>query len=187
MANRAHVLVVDDEANLADVYASWLSEYHTVDTAYSGPEAIEHFDSSVDVVILDRRMPGPSGDTVLEELRNRHPDCLVAMLTAVEPDFDILELGFDTYLTKPITAADLTAVVNQLLRRSEYTETLRELFAKLSKRETLAAQKPQYKLESNDQYQQLKADIKRLRAQSEEHIDELNDEDFEALFHRLDA
>ncbi|MFC6874320.1 response regulator [Halobellus marinus] len=187
MDNQSHVLVVDDEADLADLYASWLSAKHTVETAHSGSEAIENVHDSIDVVLLDRRMPGLSGNAVLEEIRERHPECPVAMITAVDPDFDILEMGFDAYVTKPISAEELTTVVDCLLRRSEYTETLQEFFAKLSKRETLSSQKPQFELESNEQYRKLEEDIERLRKQSEEHITELDDEDFEALFHRLDA
>lgn len=180
------VVIVDDEPDLADLYASWLSGDYAVSTAYDGREALDVLDDSVDVVLLDRRMPGTSGDEVLERIRDRELDCGVAMITAVDPDFDILELGFDAYLTKPVAASDLAAVTTRLIRRSEYTDTLREFFAKLSTRETLAAEKPEFELEADERYLELEAEIDRLREESEAYMSELDGEDFEALFYRLD-
>ncbi|WP_049985329.1 response regulator [Halobellus rufus] len=181
------VLIVDDEPDLAQLYASWLGDEYDVETAYDGATALEQFSRPVDVALLDRRMPGMSGDEVLEALRDRQADCSVAMITAVDPDFDILELGFDAYLTKPVGATELRSVVDRLLRRSEYTDTLRAFFAKLSKREALTEEKPQFELEADERYQRLEAEIETLRRESEAHLSELDDEDFEALFYRLDA
>jgi DNA-binding response OmpR family regulator len=180
------VLVVDDESDLADLYASWLREEYTVDTAYDGDGAIDVLDESVDVVLLDRRMPGMSGDEVLGWIREHGLGCGVAMITAVDPDFDILELGFDAYLTKPVAASKLTDVTSRLIRRAEYTDTLQELFAKLSTRETLVAEKPTFELEADERYRELEAEIEALREESEAYMSELDGEDFEALFYRLD-
>ncbi|MGQ4554367.1 response regulator [Halobellus sp. GM3] len=187
MSAHPHVLIVDDEPDLADLYASWLEAEHIVQTANDGTSALELLDESVDVVLLDRRMPGMSGDEVLERIRERYPDCTVAMITAVDPDFDILKMGFDAYLTKPVGQTDLNDVIDRLLRRSEYTETLREFFMKLSKREALEAEKPDFELESDERYRQLESEIESLRRQSEAHMADLDGEDFEALFYRLDA
>jgi len=186
MSGAHRVVVVDDEPDLADLYASWLPEEHAVDTAYDGHGALETLDESVDVVLLDRRMPGMSGDEVLEWIRERDLGCAVAMITAVDPDFDILELGFDAYLTKPVAAPELTDVTDRLLRRAEYTDTLQEFFAKLSTRETLVAEKPEFELESDERYRRLEEEIERLREESEAYMSELDGEDFEALFYRLD-
>jgi len=90
---RAHVLIVEDRPEIARLYESWLSDDYTVTVAHDGDEAVETFDDSIDVVILDRRLPGRPGDEVLAAIREES-DCTVAMATAVEPDFDILELGF---------------------------------------------------------------------------------------------
>ncbi|WP_144906325.1 response regulator [Halobellus captivus] len=187
MSANPHVLVVDDEPDLAELYASWLRDEYTVETAHDGPSALEQFDETVDVVLLDRRMPGVSGDEVLEQIRNRGTDCSVAMITAVDPDFDILELGFDAYLTKPVGETALKDVIDRLLRRSDYTDTLQTFFSKLSKREALMAEKPQFQLDADERYQRLEAEIETLRQQSESHLAELDGEDFEALFYRLDS
>ena len=180
------ILIVDDEPDLTDLYASWFPDEYAVETAYDGRSAIEALDSSVDVVLLDRRMPGMSGDEVLQWIRDQRLGCGVAMITAVDPDFDILELGFDAYLTKPVKASDLMDVTDRLVRRSEYTSTLREFFKKLSTRETLAAEKPAFELDADERFQELEAEVEWLRQESEAHMSELDGDDFEALFYRLD-
>jgi len=58
----ATVLVVDDEPDVADAYAAQLQNEFIVSTAYGGQEALDKIDDSVNVVLLDRRMPGISGD-----------------------------------------------------------------------------------------------------------------------------
>ena len=182
-----NVLIVDDEPDLAELYASWLTDEYNVKTAIDGTTALEKFDQSIAVVLLDRRMPDLSGDEVLKQIREHHTNCGVAMVTAVDPNFDILELGFDAYLTKPVDRAELNTVVDRLLRRSEYTETLQAFFAMVSKREALMTEKPQAELETDQRYKQLESEIEELRRESEAHLSELEEEDFEALFYRFDS
>jgi len=133
------VLLVDDEPDLVDVYKLWLSDSCDVLTATDGETAPELVDKSVDIVFLDRRMPGMAGDEVLREIQTRGYDPQVAMRTAVDPATDTVDLPFDDYLTKPIARAELEAVIDILLRRAEYDERSRELFALSSKRATLEA------------------------------------------------
>ncbi|PSP15165.1 DNA-binding protein, partial [Halobacteriales archaeon QH_10_67_13] len=87
----ATVLVVDDERDVADAYAAQLEEEFIVMTAYGGQQALDWIDASVDVVLLDRRMPDISGDEVLEKIHGRDLQARVAMVTAVDPDFDIID------------------------------------------------------------------------------------------------
>lgn len=187
MTDHNRVLVVDDEPDLTELYASFLPEKYAVDTAYNGDDALKTLDESVDVVLLDRRMPGISGDTVIKRIRERDLGCGVAMITAVTPDFDILELGFDAYLTKPVAASELTDVTERLFRRKEYTDTLQEFFAKLSARDALVAEKPRAELEVDTQYQELETEIEALREEAKAYASKLDGEDFEALFYRLDG
>lgn len=111
------VLVADDETAFTDSLAVWLSDEYEVRTAYSGREAIEKYDSTVDVVLLDYRMPGLSGDQVFERLRERPGDAHVAILTATDPQFrreTVDSPPFDESLTKPITKGELLAAVERL-------------------------------------------------------------------------
>ena len=180
------VLVVDDEPAIADAHAQWLSEEYTVKTAYDGEQALEVMDESIDVVLLDRRMPGISGDDVLNTIRDRNYDCRVAMVSAVEPNFDILELGYDTYLVKPVSEADqLLETVETLLRRSQYDGEMQELLALASKKGTLEAKKTQSELEEHTEYQRLTDRLDTLYERVSSTTDDLDDDDLRAEFFEL--
>lgn len=76
-------------------------------TASSGEKALELLDCAVDVVLLDRNMPGLSGDEVLREISRRGYECRVAMVTAVTPQSDIFDVEIEDYLVKPIHRDEL--------------------------------------------------------------------------------
>ncbi|GAA0718363.1 DNA-binding response OmpR family regulator [Halorubrum trapanicum] len=186
------VLVVEDEPDLADLYAAWLGDEYRVRTAYGGHEALDQLDEAddeVDAILLDRRMPGLSGDEVLTAVRDRGIDCRVAMVTAVEPDFDILEMGFDDYLVKPVTSDTLRETVEGLLRRGEYDSEVQELFSLTSKKAMLESEKSASDLADNEEYQRLTDRITELREQADESRDAVatNDEDYEKLFQDFDT
>ena len=126
---RPTVLVVDDDRALADTCEYWLRDEYDVRVAYGGTQALEQVDDGIDVVLLDRRMPGVSGDDVLAEIDARGLDCRVAMMTAVAPDTDIVEMPFDEYLVKPVDEESVTETVEELLVRAEFDERIREYFA----------------------------------------------------------
>ncbi|QKG91510.1 HalX domain-containing protein [Halorubrum salinarum] len=186
------VLVVEDEPDLADLYAAWLGDEYRVRTAYGGREALDQLDEAdnqVDAILLDRRMPGLSGDEVLTAVRDRGIDCRVAMVTAVEPDFDILEMGFDDYLVKPVTSDTLRETVEGLLRRGEYDSEVQELFSLTSKKAMLESEKSANDLADNEEYQRLTDRIEELRERADESRDAVasDDEDYEKLFQDFDA
>jgi DNA-binding response OmpR family regulator len=132
-SERPVVLVVDDERGLADLYAVWLDETCDTRVAYGGQAALDELDDSIDIVFLDRRMPTLSGDDVAAEIRAKGLDCRICMVTAVDADFDLIELGVDDYLEKPVSQAQLQAVVDRLAARARLPERLRPLLADLSK------------------------------------------------------
>lgn len=131
------ILIVDDDEDLADTYSVWLSGNFDVATAYGGVQARKQLHDDLDLVLLDRRMPGIPGDRVLEDIRERDIDCQVAMLTAVEPDTDIIELPFDEYLVKPVTQSELRETVDNLLLRQGFDTDTQEYFAMESKADAL--------------------------------------------------
>ena len=185
------VLVVEDEPDLADLYAAWLGDEYRVRTAYGGQEALEHLDEvddDVDAILLDRRMPGLSGDEVLSAVRERGIDCRVAMVTAVEPDFDILKMGFDDYLVKPVTSDTLRDTVEGLLRRGEYDTEMQELFSLTSKKAMLETEKSATELADNDEYGRLTDRINELRSRADESLEAVteDEDDFEKLFQDFD-
>jgi DNA-binding response OmpR family regulator len=157
------VLIVEDEPDVAETYKLWLQDDYEVRMAKNGDEGLEMLDESVDVVLLDRMMPGLSGDEVLERIGERELGCRVAMVTAVEPDFDILEMGFDAYLSKPIRSQQLHDTVSNLLERSEYDSMLQEYYALVEKQATLEATKSSAELAESDEYDALTEDIAEMR------------------------
>ena len=166
------VLVVDDESSLADLYAHWLSAEYETRTAYGGEAALEATDDDVDVVLLDRRMPGLSGDAVLKRLRQQNYDVRVAMVTAVEPDFDIVDMPCQDYLVKSIDQDDLLETVDRLIRLAEYDEKRRVLSSKKVRRNVLTVEKTEAELEDSDAYQRLEREI----ADLEEEVGALSEE-----------
>jgi len=183
-AGRAEVLIADDEGELADLYAVWLSEEYDVRTAYGGEEAIAKLDG-VDVVILDRRMPEVSGDEVLAAIDEREESPYVAMVTAVEPDFDIVAMGFDDYLVKPVTREELVDTVDQLLSLERCHETTRELFALAEKRAALESRKSEEELHENAEYGRLLDRMDRLQEQTDQLVADLDEQSYRALMSDL--
>ena len=177
----AKVLVVDDEVEIADLYARWLEDEYEVEVAYTGQEALDALEEPIDVVLLDRRIPDLHGDEVLERIRQRELDCWVAMVTAVEPEFDILDMGFDDYLVKPVTGDGLRDTVATLVARGAYDAALRDHFAAVSKWAVLSAQHAPEELADSREFLDLEAEIDAQRAELDELMGELTDADFRAV------
>jgi DNA-binding response OmpR family regulator len=116
-----HVLIVDDEAVLAGVVASYL-ERAGFDTTVTGDgiEAVElarRLDPTV--IVLDLGLPGLDGVEVCRRIRT-FSDCYLIMLTARTDEVDVLiglSVGADDYVTKPFSARELVARVQAMLRR----------------------------------------------------------------------
>lgn len=159
------VLVVEDERPVADLFSTWLKQEYQVRTAYTGEEALELADAEVDAILLDRRLPDISGDEVLGRLRERGIDCRVAMVTAVDPDFDVLKLDIDEYITKPVDREDLLGVVEELLKRDSLDTHVREYLALASKKSSLEQEKTPNELRSHPEYTSLLDELTQVREQ----------------------
>jgi DNA-binding response OmpR family regulator len=122
-------LVVDDEAALADVVASYLRrENFEVRLAHDGTTALTAArEVDPDVVILDIGLPGLDGVEVCRQLRV-FSDAYVIMLTARDTEVDTvvgLSVGADDYVTKPFSPRELVARVRAMLRRPRGVPALR--------------------------------------------------------------
>ncbi len=115
------VLVIEDEAKIADYVKRGLSEAgYTVDVARDGIEGrYLALEGDYQLVVLDIMLPGIDGFGVLSALRQKR-GTPVLMLTArdrVEDRVQGLEAGADDYLVKPFAFSELLARVGALLRR----------------------------------------------------------------------
>lgn len=134
---KAHLLVVDDEPEIAESLADFLTKkegYHVL-IAHNGEQAIEFLQAMVgtkteiDLVLLDMRMPILSGLDVLSWIRN-HPHLQytrVVLLTAAASSQDKVEAlstGADDYITKPYYPQELLARVKTILRTQQLEKQL---------------------------------------------------------------
>lgn len=123
-------LVVDDEAPLADVVASYLHRDHfEVTVCHTGAEALSAArEVDPDVVVLDLGLPGIDGLEVCRRLRT-FSDAYVVMLTARDTEVDTivgLSVGADDYVAKPFSPRELVARIRAMLRRPRTVGTTPE-------------------------------------------------------------
>jgi DNA-binding response OmpR family regulator len=136
---RVRVLVADDERVLADTIAEGLRRLSfAVDVVYDGDSALERLGvNRYDVAVLDRDMPGRTGDEVCRWIIGSDLVTRVLLLTAAAGIRDRVEglgLGADDYLTKPFAFAELVARV-QALGSTTHTVTRDGLVLSLSPKE----------------------------------------------------
>lgn len=125
------ILVVEDEESLSEAISFLLSkEGFEVETAATGPAAIEKFElSGADLILLDLMLPGLSGTEVCRQIRSKSSVPII-MLTAKDSEIDKvvgLELGADDYVTKPYSSRELIARIRAVLRRGEMMESNSEV------------------------------------------------------------
>lgn len=172
------VLVVDDETDVADTYALRLTGEYETRVAYGGEEALEAMDDSVDAVLLDRRMPDIHGDDVLDEIREQGYDCVVVMLTAVDPDLNILEMDFDDYLCKPVERETLLSTLDQHLGRpsqDDSNDVVAEFLSVVSKLDVLESELSHAERERSQEFQELKARAGELGPAVQSEVDDLDE------------
>ena len=178
---RPRILVIDDEERVGQAFALWLDDYR-VETATDGEAGLELMDDGVDVVLLDRHMPGLSGSEVLERIREAGYDCRVAMVTAVDPDFDIVDMSFDDYVPKPVDRETLQEVIERLLNIDQYDRRMGELYAVDRTIATLETDAPRPRLEDDDRYADLLDRKAELEAELQEFVGSLDATELSQLF-----
>ena len=120
--NRRKVLVVEDEADIAELLALHLGDLDCeVTLAIDGHEGMRQaFAREWDLLILDLRLPGPDGLSICRALRRESRYLPILMLTSKSSELDRvlgLELGADDYVTKPFSVSELMARVKAIFRR----------------------------------------------------------------------
>lgn len=121
MAERQKVLIVDDDANIAELISLYLTkECYETKIVYDGEEALRVFPVfRPSIILLDLMLPGIDGYQVCRELRATSQVPII-MLSAKGEIFDKvlgLELGADDYMIKPFDSKELVARVKAVLRR----------------------------------------------------------------------
>ena len=128
------ILVVEDEPDTAQFVAHGLQEHgHNVLIAGTGTDALHlGLTEDVDLLVLDRMMPGLDGMSVLRRLRAAEVMAPAIMLTAlgrIEDRIEGLDAGADDYLVKPFALGELLARINALARRTSPEQVATRLVA----------------------------------------------------------
>lgn len=171
------VLVVDDEDDIVEMFTLYLEPNYEVRTASNGSEALVELDPDVDVMLLDRRMPEMTGDEVLDHLDEMPLDCYVIMVTAVDPEFDIVEMPIEDYICKPASKDEINQTIEQVLLLDEYESLLHEYFAVTKKYATLEANR-ELTEEDSDSLATLDERRQAIRERIETTVADLPDETF---------
>ncbi len=125
----ARILVVEDDVETAEHLVLSLREVgHSVDLAANGRDGLVLAGSGrFDVLIVDRKLPGLDGLSLVKAVRaagQRTPVIFLTALSAIADRVDGLEGGGDDYLVKPFAIAELIARVQVLARRAENASLL---------------------------------------------------------------
>jgi DNA-binding NtrC family response regulator len=120
-------LLVDDEIEFLDTLLKRLNKRELqVQGVRSGEEALAYLEqNSVDVVVLDVKMPGMDGVQVLREIKKRNALVEVIMLTghaSMEVAIEGMELGAFDYLMKPINIDDLLYKIQDAYKQKAIQE-----------------------------------------------------------------
>ena len=117
-----HILVVDDDREIRELLSRFLRKNGLrVDVAADGHEMKRLLaEAKIDLVVLDRVMPGEDGLTLCRELRSlsRMPVILLTLLGADTDRIVGLEMGADDYVQKPFNPHELLARIRAVLRRT---------------------------------------------------------------------
>lgn len=126
MEENIKILVADDAKDIRDVVKIMLeSAGYEVVLALNGREAIEKYDDSIKLVILDIMMPHINGIDACAKIRE-NADVPILFLTAKSAESDMVEgfeSGGDDYLTKPFSSTELLLRVKALLKRPHMKES----------------------------------------------------------------
>ncbi len=126
MAGKNTILIVDDEPDIVNLTEKFLKlgDFNTI-TSSNAKEAMKMVEENykdIALILLDIMMPGRSGYSVLEEVKNndRFKDILVVLFTVKSFNEDVQKgkkLGADAYITKPFSGKDLLSRIKEILNK----------------------------------------------------------------------
>ena len=133
------VLIADDETTIRETLAEVLRESgYDVVTACDGLQAVQFLENaSIDIALLDIRMPGMDGMQVLTRAQTISPQTLVIIITAfgtINSAVEAVKLGASDYVSKPVVFDDIIIKIDRLLNMNRLTVENRFLLSELENR-----------------------------------------------------
>ncbi|HEX6704198.1 MAG TPA: response regulator [Albitalea sp.] len=130
-----HVLALDDDPSIRELIADYLTENELRVTTVANGRALADVMAreTVDMVILDLRLPGEDGMQIARRLREESSIPILMLTGRVEEADRVmgLELGADDYLTKPFSPRELLARIRAQLRRAKAQSTVADTISKV--------------------------------------------------------
>ncbi len=125
MAEKSNILIVDDEEVVRLSHLRTLAAAHcNAEAAWNGAEALHAMEQHpFDVVLLDLRMPGLDGMSVLKTIKERWPESEVVIITgypSIETAKEAVRLGAYHYLAKPVSPDEIVEVANGALMQKKW-------------------------------------------------------------------
>jgi DNA-binding NtrC family response regulator len=117
---RPKILICDDEENIREVLKLILSDHYDLIAVDSGEQALHTLDNSKDVkvMLLDIKMPKVHGLDILSEIKSKHPNVKIIMVTgyrSVETAAEATRLGASGYIVKPFKSEEILETVKRNL------------------------------------------------------------------------
>jgi len=180
------VLIVDDEQMVAESYELYLGDDYETIVEYSGGAALMELDENdIDLVLVDRRMPGMSGDVVIDHIEQWKMDIQVIMVTAVDPDIDIIDMPCDGYLTKPVSETEMLDAVERAFLIDYYEKLISEYNRLSEKYEILTAEFSSRELAKKDRFADLERQIEEMEQDIADTVEGFSDSTISDAFRRL--
>jgi DNA-binding response OmpR family regulator len=119
----AHIVIIEDEVDLLELQEYRLEKEGFKVTGFLSTKYVEELlsEEDVDLILIDRNLPGVEGSEFIKKLRSDGYDIPVIFVSAKDSDSDIEEgflKGGDDYLTKPFNMNELVLRVKSILRRT---------------------------------------------------------------------
>ena len=142
MTNKARILVVDDEPQIAEMISASLQVHgYSVAVAYDGEQGVKMTGlEKFDLAIMDIQMPGMDGITALGEIKKIDPEIEVIIATGhgtMGTAIQSMRKGAFDYLHKPFEIKELLAVVGKALEKRKFNDITKAIFSTIKPEELL--------------------------------------------------
>ena len=134
--SKLNVLVVDDDSSVRnacrEIARNLGHQTHVADSVPAARTVLKG--ESIDVLLLDMKLPGGGGLALLEEVKSLYPDTVVVVMTAfatVNSAVEAMRIGASDYLTKPFAMDELTAMLERAVERRNFDGEARRLRGRL--------------------------------------------------------
>jgi len=124
--------------------------------------AIEAGDEHVTVVVLDRNLPDGDGIESIDRLKAVTDGAFVVAVTGVDPGLEIVDVGVDDYLVKPVRADRLLEAVEALDARHDYERAVARYYALAARRAAIESAQEPSSLRDDERYRALVDEIRDL-------------------------